>query len=507
MCRRIGEKPWTRVPFQGRGNHRAREGMRVLKMATWFKRNGLSLIVTACLAAAVLTSVWLPARAYYQPGDADVDTGTATSAYLPLIAQSFPSAPPIFGVQMRRVNNYNGMAQALAAGMHWVRFSTFRWHEIEPVRTSPPQYDWTAVDEESLRNAEANGMEVVAVVHFTPEWAQKYPGSFCGPIKQEALDAFAEFLTTAVNRYSASPYGVRYWELWNEPDTPIWHNGSGYGCWGEEHDDYYGGGYYAEMLKKAYPAIKAADPNAQVLLGGLLLDCGGEDPPSNKDCSASKFLEGIMRNDGGRFFDGVSYHAYTYYGGALGSMANPNWPGSVTAVPEKTAFVRQVLEQYGYGDKYLINTEAALLCATVTSDCTETQAIYIPRAYAEALALGLKGQAYFALINEGWRNTGLVLPPPELTPKPAYHAYVAASLFLSGVNYEGKVNGYPRQIEGYSFRRANRPGYVDVIWSADGSRQDVTLPAGASAYDRYGDLIATSGVIQVNYSPVYVTRP
>ena len=39
------------------------------------------------------------------------------------------------------------------------------------------------------------------------------------------------------------------------------------------NDPYYGGGYYAEMLKIVYPQIKAADPEAQILIGGLLLFC------------------------------------------------------------------------------------------------------------------------------------------------------------------------------------------------------------------------------------------
>ena len=87
------------------------------------------------LTATVLTSVWLPAKASYQASDPDANNGTAASVYLPLVGRGFPLPPPVFGVQMRRVNNYNGLAQALAAGMYWVRFSTFRWHEIEPVRT------------------------------------------------------------------------------------------------------------------------------------------------------------------------------------------------------------------------------------------------------------------------------------------------------------------------------------------------------------------------------------
>ena len=40
-----------------------------------------------------------------------------------------------------------------------------------------------------------------------------------------------------------------------------------FGCWGDNDDDYYGGGYYADMLKMVYPAVKSADPQAQVLIG------------------------------------------------------------------------------------------------------------------------------------------------------------------------------------------------------------------------------------------------
>ena len=43
--------------------------------------------------------------------------------------------------------------------------------------------------------------------------------------------------------------------------------------------------------------------------------------------------------------------------------------------------------------------------------------MYVPRAYAEALALGLEGQIYYSMINEEWRHTGLILP--DLTPKPS----------------------------------------------------------------------------------------
>jgi hypothetical protein len=186
-------------------------------------------------------------------------------------------------------------------------------------------------------------------------------------------------------------------------------------------------------------------------------------------------------------------------------MVNPNWPGSVTAIPEKTDFVRDVLGRYGYSDKRLVNSESALLCYSESAECLETQAVYMPRAYAEALALGLDAQIHFALINQHWRYTGLLLP--DLTPKQAYHAYKTAASFLSSAAYAGPAAGYPMGIEGYTFRPPEDTSYVDVIWSMDGSLKDVTLPTGATAYNRYGVLIASSGTIQVNYGAVYVVRP
>ena len=259
------------------------------------------------------------------------------------------------------------------------------------------------------------------------------------------------------------------------------------------------------MLKKAYPAIKAADPRAQVLLGGLLLDCDPRNPPAGKDCTSSKFLEGILREGGGDYFDLVNYHAYTYYVGGATPIKNTNWPGSITGVPEKTKFLQEVLAQYGFADKPLINTEAALACKTATSDCMEAQAMYVPRVYAEALALGLEAQVYYAMVNESWWHTGLLMP--NLTPKPAYNAFKTASGFLEEARYQGPVTGYPARIQGYSFRRGNSASVLDVIWTRDGGDRTVILPAGATAYDRYGTLLAASGTIQAGLSPVYIVKP
>ena len=76
------------------------------------------------------------------------------------------------------------------------------------------------------------------------------------------------------------------YEVWNEPDdTTFWPNGPQPAA-------------YTALLKAAYPAFKGADPNATVLVGGLV----GND---------FDFVEAIYDNGGKGSFDGVGVHTDT----------------------------------------------------------------------------------------------------------------------------------------------------------------------------------------------------
>jgi hypothetical protein len=426
----------------------------------------------------------------------------ASSLYLPLLSRDFKGEflSPIMGLQMDwAIIEETGLNQAVESGSHWVRFDAFAWDLIEPSADTAPAYRWEAVDEISLRNAFQNGLKIIAVVKFIPPWAQKYAGSGCGPIKNEAFGKFAEFLTAIVSRYKNPPYNVKYWELMNEPDAPLWYARTAYGCWGDVNDPDYGGGYFAQMLKAAYPAIKAADPQAKVLIGGLLLDNPNEEP-----YNPARFLEGILRGGGGPFFDIVSFHGYGYYEGQRGYITNPLWPGSATTISEKAALIRRVLNRNGSSDKTLFNTEAALYCLEEIPDCLETQSMFVPRAFAEGIAAGLLGVTHYALKCE-YRSLGLLYP--DNTPRPSYRAFKTASAFLNKVRYQGPASGYPAGITGFSFFR-NGPGHLDLIWSGNGAATPVTVPLGSTAYDRYGTNLATGGeTIPVDYGPVYIQRP
>jgi hypothetical protein len=310
-----------------------------------------------------------------------------------------------------------------------------------------------------------------------------------------------------VARYSAAPYNVRYWEIWNEPDVdpslvgPI----EGYGCMGDAHDPYYGGGVYAELLKRVYPAIKQANPDAQVLIGGLLLDCDAANPIAGKDCTGSRFLEGILRNGGGAAFDIVSYHGYAFWTGKNEDWdnTNPAWKPRGGVVLGKLKLIRETLAQYQV-DKPIFLTETGLLCYRSNPYCKENffnaQASYLIRVYSRAWANGIPTAIWYTLEGPGWEQSGLL--DANQMPRPAYRTLTFITGLLQQATYDGpRSNG---TVEGYAFRRgATR---YEFYWTNDNASVRLPLPAGArAAYDMFGQALPLGGPdFEVSFNPIVI---
>ncbi len=400
------------------------------------------------------------------------------------------------------------------SGLNLIRHNALRWHKIEEIE-GERNWDAAADTEEFLITASANGLDTILIVRGTPAWAQLVDGSSCGPIKPEKLAAFRDFMVAAVNRYSAPPYNVNYWELGNEPDVDpsVVKPKSVFGCWGDDDDPYYGGGYYAEMLKTVYPAIKEVDPEAKVLLGGLLLDCDPVFPPAGEECGSGNFFGGVLRNGGGNFFDIVSFHAYPYYSGPSYGFPSlyyddqhPKWGDRGGVVLGKVQFIRQVMDTYSV-DKPIFHTEGSLLCHPQNKiDCDppgdgffEAQADYLIRLYVRNFANGVSGTFWYQFEGPGWRLGGLL--DDDQNPKPAFNALIALTDKLSGTTLSGSVTQF-EGIEGYEFNSDKKT--VWVLWSPDEVDILVDPPPNLSvAYDKYGNEITPGGTgITVN-SPVF----
>jgi len=434
--------------------------------------------------------------------------------YLPLVMRNFP-LQTLFGAEMDQLTSGGGLDQMAAANISWTRRNAVLWSSVKPTEGT---YNWGALSglESELQNASEKGMRVILIVRSTPQWARKIAGSgpYCGPIHPDKLPAFGSFMHELVARYSVPPYNVKYWELWNEPDIDpsiFGYGDSIYGCWGDQSDSHYGGRYYAEMLKAAYPQIKAADPQAQVLVGGLLLDC---DPRGSPSVCASltpphtdkppKFLEGILLGGGGPYFDGVSFHAYDVYWGAFGQYKIPNWntawDTTGPTVIAKAGFVKSVLAAYGFSGKFLMNTETAILCGSCSNDAIfeTTKAYYVAQAYAAALAQGLRANVWYSVL--GWQNSGLL--NSDLSSRPAYTAFQFARSELRDATFVREITEYDH-VKGYEFQRGDRR--IWVLWSLDGASHPINLPGVPLAiYHVDGTPIPPVGSLTVTLEPLYL---
>lgn len=432
--------------------------------------------------------------------------------------QTSPAKPyPIFGMQLSLLTPAEGVTESALAGVYWVQAAAVSWQQVEP---NEGERNWAALSgrEQEWLNAASLGLTPIVTIHFTPAWAQKESGYSCGPIRKDKFAAFGNFLYDMVTRYSQPPYNIKYWQIWNEADAGLGITAadSPWGCWGDVNDQkYYGGDYFGKMLKSIYPRIKEANPQAQVLIGGLLLDCDPFQPPETprgsgnfKDCSNSRFLEGILSTGAGDYFDGISFHSYDYYQGELGKYSNENWNSSWdkngVVLTAKSSFIKNLLSQYGVRDKSLFNTESGVICGKTGEEsvCTDnnfiqTKAYYVVEAYAAALAEQLDGNLWFSL--KGWRASGLL--DASMQPVPAYNAYRFASQQLHNHVFKEYLTDYAG-VKGLAFQGDGQR--IWILWSQDGNAHPIQLSAMPSAiYNIYGEAQPLGTQITISQAPMY----
>lgn len=159
------------------------------------------------------------------------------------------------------------------------------WAGVEP---ADGYYDWSSVDA-MVDAADARGMGVLAVVSTSPTWTRAANSTVYSPPSDPS--AFADFLRTLSSRYAGK---IGAYEVWNEPNY--------YVAYSPAPDP---AGYTA-LLKAAYPAIKAGDPNAEVI-GGVL---GSTLTWGNYTTNPVDFVEQMYADGAAGFFDALSFHPY-----------------------------------------------------------------------------------------------------------------------------------------------------------------------------------------------------
>ncbi len=410
----------------------------------------------------------------------------------------------IIGVEINRFQAVRVAEQMRELNPDWVRYNGVLWSEIEP---TPGARNWAALRrvEADLAAITATGATPMLVIRGTPTWAQQVRGKECGPIAAQHLPAFATFMGELVTRLSTPPYNVKYWEFGNEPDIdPALVGGNApFGCWGNAADRTgYGGSAYAAMLRAATPAVKAADPEAQIIFGGLLLDC---DPTNQSDCIAGRFLDGVLAAGGGEYFDILAYHAYTYWTDQRVDFdqTNPKWTPRGGMLLGKLQFIRERLANYGYSKPIMMN-EGGLLCYASSPVCApggfhDDQANYAVRMYTRSWAANLVTSVWYTLNGPGWQEGGML--DAQQQPRPAFTATRFLRTMLDGATYSGPLGS--GNLEGYAFQRGDR--LVHIYWTNDSSTIQLDLPSTVQAvYTTQGAALPFTTGFSVGFEPIIV---
>jgi hypothetical protein len=413
---------------------------------------------------------------------------------------------PTFGVEINRSwypATYDAVLnKAKDANNHWLRYNGLLWSDVQPNSSSDWAWGNLAEIDADIEAASAAGMEVILIVRSTPLWAQKYSianggdaNYFCGPMMEANFADFANFMVKVVERYSQPPFNVQYFELWNEPDESrenkppigVVSPDGMFGCWGEKSDrDFFGGRHYGNMLKAVYPAVKAAVPEAQIVLGGLLLPCKPGSFGGWAYCDMSNFFKGILVEAGGQF-DYANFHGYSVYNpqfssGILMERLDEWWADSGGMVVGKFNYLQQVMGSYGVS-KPILCTEVALadfnnLAVNTIENplAVETfeaaKADYLLWVFARNIEIGIRGSTWYHMDNHGWFKSGLL--DRNNRPLPAYRAFQVMTTTLGGADYYQKLN-LGSGILGYEFRKG---GYrIWVLFSEDSGTKTINRSA------------------------------
>ncbi|HEX8083251.1 MAG TPA: cellulase family glycosylhydrolase [Solirubrobacteraceae bacterium] len=126
-----------------------------------------------------------------------------------------------------------------------------------------PRYDWAALDR-AVGMVSGAGMKVMlTVTGWGPVWGSEFPVKD-NPRFKPSPDLFADFARAVATRYGSM---VDRYILWNEPNVTLWFQPQSQCV--RDRCTPYSPHHMRRIVRAADPAIHAADPDAQVLVGAL----------------------------------------------------------------------------------------------------------------------------------------------------------------------------------------------------------------------------------------------
>ncbi len=291
------------------------------------------------------------------------------------IAVRTPTGPLAIGINSHLATRYPDAATmpipaAIVAdlGVQWVR-EDLHWHRIQP---QPGVWDWVFTDA-ALYALHRQRLQVLGVLGPAVGWATPDPTDHPNLISFAPPDeaAFVAYAEAVVTRYH---HLVKHWQIWNEPDQTLF--------WRPAPDP----ARYTQLLIKTAQAIRAIDPTAIIVLGGI-------------NPFDTAFLRTIAEHGGWNTFDVIAIHPYV-------DPLNPE-EGNLIAAADG---VRAVAARYG--PKPIWATEVGWASGPGDRDAlgltnADQQADYLARAYRALWQGGVSHVFWYMLKDDPHNPYGL----------------------------------------------------------------------------------------------------
>ncbi|MGQ9648535.1 MAG: beta-galactosidase [Phycisphaerae bacterium] len=287
-----------------------------------------------------------------------------------------------------RMNEVASLARR--AGVKWTR-EEIDWHRTEPKKG---EFDWKFYDD-LVDVAHTNGISVYGLLCYWSYYSKKDT--------LEGVEEYCQWARQVVRHYKDR---IKHWEIWNEPNIFFWS--------GPKE-------LYFTMLSKAYDAIKAEDPEAQVLgcsTAGIDVD----------------FIKRTM--DAGGKFDALTIHPYR---GELNDLQ----------------FIQELRDvKKLVGGRPVWITEMGWPSERVYGRTEREQASYVARTYLTAVASGaVASVSWYDFRNDGndpyYNEFNFGMVRNDLRPKPAYGALATIANTLAGMRVTEQIELGP---DAYAFR-------------------------------------------------------
>jgi len=371
------------------------------------------------------------------------------------------------------------------AGMAWWRL-WLRWDAIE---TTKSEYNWKGLDE-VVAVAEKNGLNLYVSItggsqafQKTPrapgdDWAVMTPSCFA-PADREA---WKQFLTALGTRYKGR---IPAYQIWNEPDAKN-------GLYPFDPKA------YVSILKESAEALRAADPQAKIGLGGFAAGLSPKTTFNKKDNAwpAGAFYALSPQP----YFDIVDCHFY--------SIGEPgqSWDRVREDVQAGNGFLKSV----GEDKKPLWNSETSMYSGPVGQSggwgnvpylSESDQANELIKLHVQSLSVGVERTFWYGFIGD----IGIV--NGDLSPKPAYAAQAFLSSILSGAKFLRDEPASPNY-RVYAFTKGNQ--YLTIAWTMSGRGYLAVESPGAKEFksiDRMGNPTplaeGATTLVKLSPAPVY----